>query len=66
MKDPPDGRGIESVAGLNDNLPEKAIAVTTVGDAKKFIVWLFPSFRDLKLLRISENKYYSNNGTLTD
>ena len=38
LNEPPDGRGIESVTGLNDNFPEKAIAVTMVGDARKFIV----------------------------
>ena len=39
-----------SVIGLNDSLPENAIAVTMVGDARKFIVSPFPSFRDLKFL----------------
>lgn len=46
----PDGRGIESVTGLKDSLPENAIAVTIVGEARKFIVVGFPSFRDLKFL----------------
>lgn len=46
----PDGRGIESVIGLKDSLPENAIAVTIVGEARKFIVLLLPSLRDLKLL----------------
>ena len=34
---------------MKDNLPEKAIAVTIVGEAKKFIVSALPSFLDLKL-----------------
>lgn len=45
----PDGKGIESVAGLKDNFPENAMAVTTVGEARKFIVSRLPSFLDLKL-----------------
>lgn len=49
LKDSPEGSGNESVIGLNDKLPEKAMAVTTVGDARKFIVYRFPSLRDLKL-----------------
>ena len=40
-----------SVTGLNDNLPLKAMAVTIGGEARKFMVFLFPSFRDLKFLR---------------
>ncbi len=56
LKDPPDGRGIESVIGFNYSLPENAMAVTTVGEAKKFIVWLFPSLRDLKLLKATQYK----------
>ena len=36
--------------GLKDSFPENAIAVTIVGEARKFIVRLLPSFRDLKLL----------------
>ena len=40
---------MESVIGLKESFPEKAIAVTTVGDARKFIVSLLPSLRDLKL-----------------
>ena len=46
----PFGKVIESVIGLNDSFPEKAIAVTTVGEARKFIVLRLPSLRDLKLL----------------
>jgi hypothetical protein len=46
----PDGSVSVSVKGLNDSLPEKAIAVTTVGEARKFIVKRLPSLRDLKLL----------------
>ena len=52
---PPWGRSIESSIGLKDSFPENAIAVTTVGDARKFIVSLFPSFRDLKF-RLKEVK----------
>jgi hypothetical protein len=33
-----------------DSLPEKAIAVTVVGEARKFMVFMFPSLRALKLL----------------
>ena len=46
----PEGRGIESVTGLNESLPENAIAVTIVGEARKFLVRALPSFRDLKFL----------------
>ena len=49
MKGSPEGRVIVSVTGLNDSFPEKAMAVTMVGDARKFIVLLLPSFLDLKL-----------------
>lgn len=48
-KDSPEGSGIESVAGLKESFPENAIAVTIVGEARKFIVRRFPSFLDLKL-----------------
>jgi hypothetical protein len=48
LKDLPDGNGMLSVMGLNDNLPENAIAVTVVGEARKFIVFKLPSFRALK------------------
>ena len=50
MKGSPEGSVKESVVGLKDNLPENAIAVTTVGEARKFIVRRLPSFRDLKFL----------------
>ena len=50
MNNSPEGNGMESTAGLNDSLPEKDIAVTMVGDERKFIVWALPSFRDLKFL----------------
>ena len=50
MKLPPEGRGMESVAGLKDRFPEKAIAVTMVGEARKFFVNALPSFLDLKFL----------------
>ena len=46
----PSGKVMESDIGLNESLPEKAIAVTTVGEARKFIVLRLPSLRDLKLL----------------
>lgn len=51
LKDPPEGSGRESVIGLNDSLPENAIAVTIIGDARKFLVNRLPSLRALKLLR---------------
>jgi hypothetical protein len=38
------------VIGLKESLPENAIAVTVVGDARKFIVRRLPSLRALKLL----------------
>lgn len=41
----------ESIIGLNDNFPENAMAVTSSGEARKFIVLLFPSLRLLKFLR---------------
>ena len=40
---------MESVMGLNESFPEKAMAVTTVGEARKFMVSLFPSLRERKL-----------------
>lgn len=39
-----------STMGLKERSPAKVIAVTISGDARKFIVLLFPSFRPLKLL----------------
>jgi polyferredoxin len=33
---------------LNDSFPENAMAVTIVGEARKFMVRRFPSLRDLK------------------
>ncbi len=50
MNNSPEGNVNESVMGLNDNFPENAMAVTIVGEARKFIVRLLPSLRDLKLL----------------
>ena len=50
MKGSPEGSDKESVIGLKDNLPENAIAVTIVGEARKFIVRWLPSFLDLKFL----------------
>jgi len=49
LNDSPDGRVRESVWGLKESLPENDIAVTMVGDARKFMVLLLPSFLDLKL-----------------
>lgn len=49
MNDSPEGRIMLSVIGLKESFPEKAIAVTIVGDARKFMVMLLPSFLDLKL-----------------
>jgi hypothetical protein len=37
--------------GLKESFPENAMAVTIVGEARKFIVRLLPSLRDLKLLK---------------
>lgn len=51
LKLSPEGRGIESVTGLKESFPEKAIAVTMVGEARKFLVRALPSFRDLKFLQ---------------
>jgi hypothetical protein len=50
LKDSPDGDVNESVIGLKESFPENAIAVTMVGEARKFIVRALPSFLDLKLL----------------
>jgi hypothetical protein len=44
----PFGRGMLSVMGLKDSFPENAMAVTVVGDARKFMVFRFPSLRALK------------------
>jgi len=41
-------------AGLKESLPEKDIAVTIVGEAKKFIVSRLPSLRALKFLDMYE------------
>ena len=54
LNDSPEGNVNESVIGLNDSLPENAMAVTTVGEARKFVVRLLPSLRDLKLLKKNE------------
>ena len=45
-----------SFVGLNDNSPENAIAVTISGDARKFIVLVFPSLRLLKFLQNNDEK----------
>lgn len=50
MNDSPEGSFNESVTGLKESFPENAMAVTIVGEARKFIVRLLPSLRDLKLL----------------
>ena len=52
VKDLPEGKGIESVMGLKESFPENAMAVTTIGEARKFMVKRLPSFRDLKLLSL--------------
>jgi hypothetical protein len=52
LKDSPVGSISVSVTGLNESFPENAIAVTIVGEAKKFIVSRLPSLRALKLLII--------------
>ena len=51
MNDSPEGSFNESVTGLKESFPENAMAVTIVGEARKFIVRLLPSLRDLKLLK---------------
>ena len=50
MNDSPEGSFNESVTGLKESFPENAMAVTIVGEARKFIVRLLPSLRDLKFL----------------
>lgn len=50
MKGVPFGVGIESVIGLKVVVPAKLRAVTSSGDARKFIVALLPSFRAGKFL----------------
>ena len=45
---------MESDMGLKLSLPENAIAVTMVGDARKFIVCRLPSFLALKFLAYTE------------
>jgi hypothetical protein len=50
LNDSPEGSFNESVTGLKESFPENAMAVTIVGEARKFIVRLLPSLRDLKLL----------------
>ena len=52
----PLGRVMESVMGLKLSLPEKAMAVTIVGEARKFMVFELPSLRDLKLLESFVNE----------
>jgi hypothetical protein len=50
LNNAPEGSVNESVIGLKESFPENAIAVTIVGEARKFMVRLLPSLRDLKLL----------------
>ena len=50
MNDSPEGSSNESVIGLKESFPENVMAVTIVGEARKFIVRLLPSLRDLKFL----------------
>lgn len=51
LNNSPEGVSIASVAGLKDSLPLNAKAVTTVGEARKFIVEALPSFLPLKFLK---------------
>ena len=58
LKDSPLESRIESSTGLNVSFPEKDMAVTIVGEARKFMVVGFPSLRDLKFLQIvSEEEF---------
>jgi hypothetical protein len=50
LNNAPEGSVNESVIGLKESFPENAIAVTIIGEARKFMVRLLPSLRDLKLL----------------
>jgi hypothetical protein len=50
LNDSPEGSFSESVTGLKESFPENAMAVTIVGEARKFIVRPLPSLRDLKFL----------------
>jgi hypothetical protein len=50
LNDSPEGSFNESVIGLKESFPENAMAVTIVGEARKFIVRPLPSLRDLKFL----------------
>ncbi len=49
LKGWPEGVGMVSVIGLKLSEPEKAIAVTSSGEARKFMVRKLPSLRALKL-----------------
>jgi len=57
LNESPEGNAKESVMGLKESFPENAMAVTTMGEARKFIVRLLPSLRDLKLLRQKKTKF---------
>ena len=62
LKLSPEGRVSESVIGLKESFPENAIAVTIVGEARKFMVSRFPSLRDLKFLGITlDNGHFEKN-----
>jgi len=50
LKGSPEGSVSVSIMGLKESFPENAIAVTIVGEAKKFMVKRLPSLRDLKFL----------------
>lgn len=51
-----------STIGLKLSLPENAMAVTTSGDARKFIVCRFASLRPLKL-RLNEVRMAAGEGS---
>ena len=65
MNTSPEGSVNESVIGLKESFPENAMAVTIVGEARKFMVRLFPSLRDLKLLNKCESAALKGGKPLT-
>lgn len=50
MKTLPLGVVSSSFVGLNESFPLNAMAVTIVGEERKFMVFLLPSLRALKFL----------------
>lgn len=50
LKTVPSGVMSSSFVGLNESCPLNAMAVTIVGEERKFMVFLFPSLRALKFL----------------